>query len=285
MVKRDKANYLIQSVSHAIDVIEELCKSGAEIGVTELSKRLKLHKNNVFRLLATLELRGYVEQNQTTEDYRLGVRCLQLGQAFIQQSTLVNRAFPILKNAADALGETVSFATLQGMQVHFPITIEAKKSVKVASRAGVSLNAKAVSVGRLLLAQLPDSALSEILAGNTPQEAALKNQLNEFRTSGLLIDKGVTEPDVVTVARVVRGVNNEIVGAIEILIPQYRARMDVIQPVLDEAATALNQSLGSAAKGLVATIEKEISDTTSNKMPANIQASASTALLGRIQRA
>ena len=45
MVKREKANYMIQSVSHALDVLEELCKSGGEVGVTELSKRLKLHKN------------------------------------------------------------------------------------------------------------------------------------------------------------------------------------------------------------------------------------------------
>ena len=47
MVKREKANYMIQSVSHAIDVLEELAKAGGEVGVTELSKRLKLHKNNV----------------------------------------------------------------------------------------------------------------------------------------------------------------------------------------------------------------------------------------------
>ena len=67
-MKREKSNYMIQSVSHALDVIEELCKANGEVGVTELSKRLKLHKNNVFRLLATLELRGYVDQNKETED-------------------------------------------------------------------------------------------------------------------------------------------------------------------------------------------------------------------------
>jgi len=49
--------------------------------VTELSKRLKLHKNNVFRLLATLEARGYIEQNKATENYRLSVGCLRLGSA------------------------------------------------------------------------------------------------------------------------------------------------------------------------------------------------------------
>ena len=54
-IRRDKTNYLIQSVAHALDVMEQFFGDVDELGVTELSKRLKLHKNNVFRLLATLE--------------------------------------------------------------------------------------------------------------------------------------------------------------------------------------------------------------------------------------
>ena len=55
MVRRNKTNYVIQSVAHALDVLEQFFGEVDELGVTELSKRLKLHKNNVFRLLATLE--------------------------------------------------------------------------------------------------------------------------------------------------------------------------------------------------------------------------------------
>src|SRR2546426_12584952 len=79
-VRREKANYVIQSVSHALDVLEQFAGDAEELGVTELSKRLRLHKNNVFRLLATLESRGYIEQNRATENYRLGARRLPLGQ-------------------------------------------------------------------------------------------------------------------------------------------------------------------------------------------------------------
>ena len=56
-MKREKSNYMIQSVSHALDVLEELCKAAGEVGVTELSKRLKLHKNNVFT-----KLRKHIKQ-------------------------------------------------------------------------------------------------------------------------------------------------------------------------------------------------------------------------------
>jgi len=96
MVRRDKTNYLIQSVAHSLDVLEQFFGEADELGVTELSKRLKLHKNNVFRLLATLEARGYIEQNKATENYRLGIKCLHMGRRYIHHMGLVRQARPIL---------------------------------------------------------------------------------------------------------------------------------------------------------------------------------------------
>ncbi len=82
MARKEKSEYIIQAVSHALDLLEQFHDDVDELGVTELSKRLKLHKNNVFRLLATLESRGYIEQNKATENYRLGLKALELGQTF-----------------------------------------------------------------------------------------------------------------------------------------------------------------------------------------------------------
>jgi len=257
-MKREKSNYMIQSVSHALDVIEELCKANGEVGVTELSKRLKLHKNNVFRLLATLELRGYVDQNRETEDYRLGVKALQMGQSYLAQSTLVGRGTPILKELAEAIGETVSLVTLQGGSVQFPISIESKRPVKVAPRVAISFPAKLNAAGRLLTAHLSDAALAEILASNTVQDVAIKTQLAELRASGQIVDRGAIEADVVSISRVVRGNNNEVVGAIEVLAPQYRAKIDALIPKIEEAATQLSTALGAMKTSGVATIEKEV---------------------------
>jgi IclR family KDG regulon transcriptional repressor len=257
-MKREKSNYMIQSVSHALDVIEELCKAGGEIGVTELSKRLKLHKNNVFRLLATLELRGYVEQNRETEDYRLGVKALQMGQSYLSQSSLVARGGPILKALSDAIGETVSLAVLQAGNVQFPVSIESKRPVKAAARVAVSFPAKLNAAGRLLTAQLSDTVLAEVLSANTVQDAAIKAQLSELRSSGQIVDRGAIEADVVSVCRVVRGNNNEVVGAIEVLIPQYRAKLDTLAAKIEEAANALSIALGATKLGLATAVEKEV---------------------------
>src|SRR5438046_8757151 len=91
-VRREKANYVIQSVAHSLDVLEQFAGDAEALGVTELSKRLKLHKNNVFRLLATLESRGYIEQHRATENYRLGIRCLELGPSSVPELDLLRPA-------------------------------------------------------------------------------------------------------------------------------------------------------------------------------------------------
>jgi hypothetical protein len=67
------------------------------------------------------------------------------------------------------------------------------------------------------------------------------------------------EADVVSVCRLVRGNRNEVAGVIEVLVPQYRAKVETIQPLLEESAQTLSTALGSIKSGLVSTLEKEIS--------------------------
>jgi IclR family KDG regulon transcriptional repressor len=257
-MRRDKANYLIQSVSHAVDVLDELIKGPGEVGVTELSKRLKLHKNNVFRLLATLELRGLVEQNKETEDYRLGVRALHLGQAFVANSTVLAKVTPVLKGLSERLGETVGFATLHNQEVHFPVSLDARRSVKVSGRGAQNLAARSVGVGKLLLAQLPDATLADYLGSPNAEIAALKTQLAELKAAGTCVERFGPDNEVVAISRVVRGVRSEVVGAIEILAPQYRVKPEAIMPIVEEIANSLSQTLGAVKGGLISSIEKEV---------------------------
>jgi IclR family KDG regulon transcriptional repressor len=131
MVRREKSNYMIQSVSHALDVLEQFNVNADEIGVTELSKRLKLHKNNVFRLLATLQARGYIEQNKVTENYRLGLKCLQLGQTFSRQTGLLVQSRAILDDLVKATKESVFVAIRKGTGIVPLDFLEPQRAVRV----------------------------------------------------------------------------------------------------------------------------------------------------------
>ncbi len=142
--------------------------------------------------------------------------------------------------------------------MQFPLSIDSKRPVRVQARVAVSHTAKQSAVGRLLTAQLSDAVLSEILAANTPQDAAIKSQLNELRSSGQIIDRGAVEADVVSISKVIRGLKGEVVGAIEVLTPQYRAKVEDLMPAIDEAAQALSTALGSIKTGLSSQMEREV---------------------------
>ena len=90
MIKRNKSEYIIHSVDHTFDVLEAFRAEEPELGVTQLAKILNLHKNNVFRILATLENRGYVEQNPRTGNYRLGLKAFETGQAYLRHTNLLS---------------------------------------------------------------------------------------------------------------------------------------------------------------------------------------------------
>src|SRR5438094_6077360 len=151
-VVHGKANYLIQAVSHALDVLEQFAGDAEELGVTELSKRLRLHKNNVFRLLATLESRGYIEQNKATENYRLGVRSLQLGQAYVGRMGLLRQARPIMESLVKQCRESsyVAVARRGGM---VPLdSVDAEQPVRLVSQIGELLPLHCTAPGKVHLA-------------------------------------------------------------------------------------------------------------------------------------
>src|SRR5512136_165647 len=165
-MKREKANYLIQSVSHSLDILESFTKTDDELGVTELSKRLGLHKNNVFRLLATLEHRGYIEQNRKTENYRLGLKTLQLGSIFIEQRECRRQARPILEDLMANTGETAVVAVLRATKVIYMDSVETDRTVRAVSRVGAMLPAHCTAVGKANLSFLPTAEIEHLYPEN-----------------------------------------------------------------------------------------------------------------------
>ena len=65
-------NSAVQSVARAVRILELLAEGPEELGVTELGRRLGVHKATASRLVATLAEHGLVERNPVTDKYRLG---------------------------------------------------------------------------------------------------------------------------------------------------------------------------------------------------------------------
>jgi IclR family KDG regulon transcriptional repressor len=255
-VRREKTNYIIQSVSHALDVLEQFSGEHDELGVTELSKRLKLHKNNVFRLLATLESRGYIEQNRATENYRLGIRCLQLGQTYVTQMGLLRQAQPIIRSLAEGALETAFVAVLRKSAVVPLAAHEADRPVRLTSRVGEALPLHCTAAGKVQLAFISDADLRDALLDGLERHtdttivdpAALQEQLRVIAEKGYSVDLGEHIAEVNSIAVPIRDYTRNVVGSLAVSGPAHRMSSEHIEseivPLLRNAGRELSQRLG-----------------------------------------
>lgn len=258
MVRREKSNYVIQSVSHALDVLEQFNGNVDEIGVTELSKRLKLHKNNVFRLLATLEARGYIEQNKVSENYRLGLKCLQLGQTFIHQMGLLLQARATLEELAKSSKESAFVAIRKGAGIVPLDFVEPARPVRVVSFLGTVLPPHCTAVGKVYLAFESDGGVS--LGNLDPLKRyndktitdtrGLAQQVKETGEIGYAIDNGEFINEISSIAVPVRDYTRSLVGALAIVGPSDRLTLEKlrndISPLILDSGRDLSRRLGYA---------------------------------------
>jgi IclR family transcriptional regulator, KDG regulon repressor len=257
-MKREKEDYLIQSVSHALDILESFTRTDKELGVTELSKRLGLHKNNVFRLLATLEHRGYIEQNRKTENYRLGPRTLQLGAIFIEQRECRRQARPLLEGLMAATGETAVVAVLRADKVVYMDGVETDRTVRAVSRVGAILPSCCTAVGKIQLAFLPTTEIERlypepdlpaVTERSLRSRAALLADLEISRQQGFAVENEECDLEVRGIAAPVRDVSGTVIAALGIISPASRLsddriRKDGVGALVQAAAVALSAKLG-----------------------------------------
>jgi len=255
MVRREKSNYMIQSVSHALDVLEQFYGED-ELGVTELSKRLKLHKNNVFRILATLESRGYIEQNKSTENYRLGTRCLQLGQTYIQHMGLLRQARPIMAEVVRECHES-AYVTVMRRGMVVPLdSVEANQAVRIVSHIGESLPLHCTAAGKAHLAFEPDEELQTFLPEGLQRytdktitdRKTLVEHLKAIAHGGYSVDCGEYLPDVCGIAVPIKDYTRTVVGSLVVSGPAYRISNERIEkeivPLMMRAGQELSNRLG-----------------------------------------
>ncbi len=257
MTKKEKSEYVIQSVCHALDLLEQFRGDVDELGVTELSNRLKLHKNNVFRLLATLESRNYIEQNKVTENYRLGLKTLELGQTFIKQMGLLRQSRPILERLVKECNETTYVAILKDFQIVYLDVVETDMTVRVVPRVGTQLPAFCTAAGKAQIAYMTDEELEHYLPGKelkrfTPNtitdQALLKKQLKEIADRGYAIDDEELDLGVRCIGAPIRDYTRRIVGAVSISGPSMRLTKERMEkdliPMVLKAAEDISTRLG-----------------------------------------
>jgi DNA-binding IclR family transcriptional regulator len=248
----------LQSVGRALRALELIAEAG-EIGVTELGRRLDVHKATASRLVATLAEPGLVERDPQSEKIRLGFGLIRLAGAAMAGLDLVRTAHPILEDLADRTSETVNLGVVSGDSVVYIDQVTGTRSIVAVSWVGRRTPLHCTSNGKVLLASMEERERERHLAGpldrmtdHTIVDAAtLRTQLREVAARGYASTMEELEEGLNAVAAPIRQADGRVVAALSVSGPAFRMRpmeLPRIARATIDSATGISRRLGWAER-------------------------------------
>ena len=248
-----------RAVERALDIL--LCFSRDEpvLTLTQIVERVELHKSTVYRLLATLESKRFVQREASNGAYRLGTRLIELGFSALKRTNISEHATPHMYRLSAEHRETVDLAILEGSDVVYLQVIESPQRVKIAAAPGEHLPAFCTATGKAFLAFLSDEEVKRILGHSVRKytehtklsRVALREDLRTTRERGFAISVEEYEDGISAIAAPILDAGGRPLAAIAIVGPAFRLsreRMTELGKSVKATADAVAQEIGSATQ-------------------------------------
>ncbi|MGH7256759.1 MAG: IclR family transcriptional regulator, partial [Nitrospiraceae bacterium] len=226
--------YRAQVVERAFQILEAVGKNGADSGVAEIAAALQLHKSTVHRLLCVLERARYVERTEGNGRYRLGASLYRLGMLAAPSMDLAAIARSYLHSLAQESGEAAHLGVLRGGEVISIAHAESSRALQTPSTVGRRSPAHCTSLGKAILASLPEEELKELvlrtgLKTYTPKTivrfADLKRELRRVRNQGYALDEEEIEEGLKCIGAPIWDGRGVVIAAVSIAGPVSRLRV------------------------------------------------------------
>ena len=244
------------SERRALDVLCAFSAEHPEMGVTELSERLKVHKSTVSRLLVTMETTGFVRRNAANGRYALGPRLLELSSLVLARLDVRTVSRPWLEELSRASLETVNLAVWDHDEAVNVDQIPSSQPILYMGWIGRRTPAHASSTGKALLAYQPPDVIERILGrtlkiytrATVGDPVRLRRELGAIRECGYAIAADEFQEGVTAVAAPIL-TRGRAVGVISISAPTYRTtrqRTAQFAQLLTTAVTDIGRRMEAA---------------------------------------
>lgn len=240
----------VQSLAKGLRVLEAFSASVDEMTLSEIAAASGLDAGTTFRMLNTLVSAGYVVRIPESRRFRLSLKVLDLGFNAIAHKDLRDIVRPLLQSLVDEVSEAASFAVLEGGDVLYIERVRAGFTrIGVDIRIGTTISAAVTTIGRAILAFLPEHRLERALAATpryptpsvqAPDRATLDALLAAIRADGYVVEKSGITAGLRLIAVPVIGVDGWATGAISVVAPVIQSsdadlRARALAPILEAA--------------------------------------------------
>jgi IclR family pca regulon transcriptional regulator len=244
----------VQSFARGLEVIRSFSAASARQTLTEVAGRAGLTRAGARRILLTLQTLGYVESDGKL--FSLTPRILDLGFAYLSSMPIWNLAEPVMEALVEEVKESCSAAALEGTDIVYVLRVPTRKIMSIGLGVGSRLPAYCTSLGRMLLADLPDDEVMRRLRASKRAQLtrhtltdadALLAKVQQARRQGWCQVNQELEEGLLSIAAPVTGRTGRTVAALNISGQANRSSPKLMQdsmlPQLLEAARTISRLL------------------------------------------
>jgi DNA-binding IclR family transcriptional regulator len=158
-----KIIYSAPSVKKAFKILYAISETSNGLGISDLSKKLKIGKSTVHGITMALEEMGVLVRDPLYKRYTLGYSLLELCRTTYAKIELKDLARKPMEKLMEKVGETVFLGVLNGDHVTIVDVVESRNEMKITSPPGTRLPLLAGATGRVLLSQIEEEKGKEII--------------------------------------------------------------------------------------------------------------------------
>jgi DNA-binding IclR family transcriptional regulator len=250
-----KNSETILAVERALVLLKHLAEAEDEAGVRDLGRELGYSPAVTQKLLNTLKAHNFVEQNEETDRYRLGLGVLQLGLGMMARLDLVNVAQGEMESLTAETGETTFLAIRNDMHAVYVDKVTSPHAIRMDAEIGARRPLNCTAVGKILLAWADRGLVQRLeeeslIKKRTPYSITSKEQLQDeldtVRNQGYAVDRQEYVADGICVAAPIFNRDQQIVGSITTSGPSFRLkdRVEQIAALVMAKADKISDALG-----------------------------------------
>ena len=185
------------AVERALAMLEAAAQESEGLSNAEISRKLEIPKSSASYILRTLEKQGYLHRDEESGKYRVGLKILSLSRGALSGIDVREVALPIMRHLMEKTNLTCHLAILDGPEAVYIEKVEPQGFIRMDTWVGRRMRVHATSVGKALVAHIPQPQLEKIISERAMEKRTAKTittlprllkELEKVRGQGYAVD-------------------------------------------------------------------------------------------------